>query len=213
MLDTKPIAIVPARIGSKRIKHKNIINFKNKPLIYWTINVALKSKIFSKVYVSTDSLIIKNKLKSFKKKIYFLKRPKKYSGDKTQTKTLVKHLILNNLLFEKFNDFFLLQPTSPMRTKNNLIKMWKVYKKNKLSNLASVSFKKNKFKITKSKINLYPKSKKFLKKNIYLTGSIYINNIKKFLKNPDFIKNKNNFYLVKNKYSLDIDYVEDLKKL
>ena len=63
MINKKPIAIVPARGGSKRIKLKNIVLFKNRPLIYWTIKSAIECKIFSKIYVSTDSNIIKYELK------------------------------------------------------------------------------------------------------------------------------------------------------
>ena len=40
------IAIIPARSGSKRIKNKNIKIFYNKPLIYYSIKAAIKSKLF-----------------------------------------------------------------------------------------------------------------------------------------------------------------------
>jgi CMP-N,N'-diacetyllegionaminic acid synthase len=210
-MDKKPIAIIPARIGSKRIKYKNIILFKKKPLIFWTIDAAIQSKIFSEIYVSTDSKIIRDKLSHFKNKIKYIKRPKKLSGDKTKTKTLIKYLIRKNSFHKKFKDFFLLQPTSPLRTKKNIIEMWKIYLKNKLTNLTSVNLKKNNYRVKKSKINLFPKSKNVFKKSIYLNGSIYINNIQKFLKNPDFIKDRYNYYLLKNKHSLDLDNIKDLK--
>lgn len=51
---SKPICIIPARGGSKRIPRKNIIAFNGKPLIAWSIETALKSEVFSKVVVSTD---------------------------------------------------------------------------------------------------------------------------------------------------------------
>ena len=51
----KVIAIIPARGGSKRIPKKNIIDFMGKPMIAWTIEAAVKSKIFDKIIVSTDS--------------------------------------------------------------------------------------------------------------------------------------------------------------
>ena len=49
------IAIIPARSGSKRIKNKNIKLFNGHPIISWSIKEAIKSKIFDKVIVSTDS--------------------------------------------------------------------------------------------------------------------------------------------------------------
>ncbi|WP_417859719.1 cytidylyltransferase domain-containing protein [Winogradskyella sediminis] len=48
-------AIIPARGGSKRIPHKNIIPIGGKPMIAWTIEAALNSKYISKVIVSTDN--------------------------------------------------------------------------------------------------------------------------------------------------------------
>ena len=49
----KILGVIPARSGSKAIKLKNIKVFNNKPLIYWTIKSAKKSKL-SKLIVSTD---------------------------------------------------------------------------------------------------------------------------------------------------------------
>ena len=45
----KIIAIIPARGGSKRIKNKNLINFFGKPIIHYSLELALNSKIFDKV--------------------------------------------------------------------------------------------------------------------------------------------------------------------
>ena len=44
----KCIAIIPARGGSKRIPRKNIKNFHGKPLIAYSIEAALSSKLFLK---------------------------------------------------------------------------------------------------------------------------------------------------------------------
>ena len=82
------LAIIPARGGSKRIKNKNIKNFFKKPIISYPIREAIKSKIFDKVIVSTDSDEIEKISKRFGAEIYF-KRPKKLSGDKVSDK-LVK---------------------------------------------------------------------------------------------------------------------------
>ena len=49
------VAIIPARSGSKRIKNKNIKLFFGKPIIIYVIKLLIKSKIFDKIIVSTDS--------------------------------------------------------------------------------------------------------------------------------------------------------------
>lgn len=48
------ICIIPARGGSKRIPKKNIREFFGKPIISYVIDVAIKSKLFDQVMVSTD---------------------------------------------------------------------------------------------------------------------------------------------------------------
>ena len=75
------ICIIPARSGSKGIKNKNIKIIGGKPLIYWTINAAIKSKFFSKVIVSTDSPQIKRlvKINVFVIQSYILNKSRKLS--------------------------------------------------------------------------------------------------------------------------------------
>ena len=49
------IAIIPARKGSKRLKDKNFKYLNKKPLIYWTIRAAKRSKLIKDVFISSDS--------------------------------------------------------------------------------------------------------------------------------------------------------------
>ena len=51
--------IIPARSGSKRIKDKNLKKFFGKPLIYYSIKLAIRSKVFNDIIVSTDSKRLK----------------------------------------------------------------------------------------------------------------------------------------------------------
>ena len=51
----KNIIVIPARGNSKGIKKKNLINFCNKPLLYWTLKQAKKTKMIKDIYVSTES--------------------------------------------------------------------------------------------------------------------------------------------------------------
>ena len=59
------ICIIPARGGSKRIPGKNIKDFLGKPLIAYSIESALNSKVFSDVIVSTDDEMIANVAREF----------------------------------------------------------------------------------------------------------------------------------------------------
>ena len=61
----KKIAIIPARGGSKRIPHKNIIEFAGKPMIAWTIEAAIGSGICDEIYVSTDDTEIADVCKQY----------------------------------------------------------------------------------------------------------------------------------------------------
>jgi len=73
------IAIIPAKGNSKRLKNKNIRSLNKKPLIYWTIKHAQKSKIIKKIFVSTDSQKISNFAQ--KMNIGVIRRPKKLGGE------------------------------------------------------------------------------------------------------------------------------------
>jgi len=70
------LAVIPARGNSQRIKNKNLIKLNKKPLIYWTIKSALKSKYISDICVTSDSEKILNYCKNFDVKTIL--RPKKF---------------------------------------------------------------------------------------------------------------------------------------
>ena len=70
------IALIPARGGSKSIYKKNIALLGNKPLIYYTIEIAKQSKLIDKVFVSTDDIEIQSISENLGAEVPFL-RPKK----------------------------------------------------------------------------------------------------------------------------------------
>jgi CMP-N-acetylneuraminic acid synthetase len=65
------LAIIPARVGSKRIPKKNIKNFVGYPIIKYSIDAAIKSNLFDKVIVSTDDETIANISRSFGAEVHF----------------------------------------------------------------------------------------------------------------------------------------------
>jgi len=88
----KAVAIIPARGGSKRIPRKNIKDFFGKPIIAYSIEIALVSKLFEKVIVSTDDEEIASVAKQYGAEVPFL-RPKELSDDFTGTEDVVDHVL------------------------------------------------------------------------------------------------------------------------
>ena len=82
------LCVIPARGGSKRIPQKNIKNFFGKPLIAYSIEVALKSNIFNRIVVSTDDEEIAKTARMFGAETPFL-RPKEISDDFTALSEVV----------------------------------------------------------------------------------------------------------------------------
>ena len=89
---SKCVCIIPARGGSKRIPKKNIKDFFGKPLISYTIETALKSKLFEKVIVSTDDETIAQVAKEYGAEVPFL-RPVELSDDFTGTGAVISHAL------------------------------------------------------------------------------------------------------------------------
>ena len=89
----KSIAIIPARGGSKRIPRKNIKNFLGKPIISYSLDAALQSKLFDEVMVSTDDEEILNIALENGAKVPFL-RSKKNAGDLASTYDVLEEVIL-----------------------------------------------------------------------------------------------------------------------
>lgn len=117
----KNLAIIPARSKSKGLPNKNIKQLNGKPLIAYSIEAALESKIFDEVMVSTDSEEYASIAKKYGASVPFL-RSEKNSSDSSSSWDAVKEVLCN---YEKngkvFDNICLLQPTSPLRTYSDII--------------------------------------------------------------------------------------------
>ena len=110
------LCIVPARKNSQRIKNKNLLKIKNKPLIEYTFDQIRKTKHIKDVIVSTDSNSIRKLALSNKIDCPFL-RPQNISGNNASTFSVVKHAYnyIKNKYKINYKYIVLLQPTSPLR--------------------------------------------------------------------------------------------------
>ena len=85
----KIVAVIPARGNSKRLKDKNIFNVWNKPMIYWTIKAAKKSKFIKDIYVSSESKKVLSISKNLKVKT--IDRPQILSNDRVFKMDVIAH--------------------------------------------------------------------------------------------------------------------------
>ena len=114
----KNIALIPARGGSKGIKRKNIKLFNNKPLIYWSIKMALESDYIDRVIVSTEDEEIADIARTFSAEVPFI-RPASLAQDHSKGIETVLHALEN---LSDVANILLMQPTSPLRKHNHIAK-------------------------------------------------------------------------------------------
>ncbi len=103
------VGLIPARGGSKGIPRKNLAPVAGKPLLAWTVEVALVADSLARVVVSTDDDEIAYVAKSLGAEV--LERPAKLATDETPMLDVVRHA--TSALGADV--IVLLQPTSPLR--------------------------------------------------------------------------------------------------
>jgi len=113
----KVVAIIPARGGSKRIPRKNIKDFHRKPLLAYSIEIALASKLFDKIVVSTDDSEIASVAEAYGADIQI--RPVDLSDDYSGTAEVIEYVLDN--LKEKFDYVCTIYATAPLLQSKYLI--------------------------------------------------------------------------------------------
>ena len=206
------IIYIPARSGSKRIINKNIKKFLSKPLIYWTIDFALRFKN-TKIIISTNNQkwcrLIKDEYKNRLENLIILKRPNYLSRDKSNIINSITNDLRRLNENNKFIKILLLQPTSPYRNYKKILKIF-----NENVNKKSISI--SSFELMKDDKSIFiPRHNQLQRSNIYLkaNGNFYICSIDILKKYNSFINKETIPYISKNNYeNIDIDQHEDWKK-
>lgn len=116
----KNIAIIPARSGSKGLKDKNIKPLADKPLLVYSIEAAVLSGCFSTVMVSTNSEEYAKIARTYGAEVPFLRSEKTSSDSASSWDAVLEVLNRYEEMTESFDTFCLLQPTSPLRTSNDI---------------------------------------------------------------------------------------------
>ena len=223
----KILVVIPARSLSKGIKNKNIIKLNGKPLFAHSINYAKKSKIVDKIIVSTDSLKYVAIAKKYKAEAPFL-RSKKLAGDLVPDYPVIYDSLIKSEKFFKFKfDYVvLLRPTSPQREKGLIEKGIKIlHARKSATSIRSVvktyshpyrHFLINTKGIMKAIIkNIkepYNLERQLLPKFYFQSGDLEIIK-RKTLINGSVSGNNMLPLLINNYNSIDVDNINDLKKI
>ncbi|MBP3197174.1 MAG: acylneuraminate cytidylyltransferase family protein [Butyrivibrio sp.] len=216
----KIIAIIPARGGSKGIPNKNIYPLCDKPLIAYTIEAAKKSKYIDNVVVSTDSEKISEVSKQYGAQVPFL-RPENLATDTAKTiDVLIDALDRLQKCDEKYHTLVLLQPTSPLRSTEDIDSAIELFFANGCESLVSVT-----------EVNINPVlirkivdgkacpilnqsstvRRQDFEKYYRVNGAIYINKIDE-LTCLTSLNDNSLAYIMPTSRSLDIDTQDDIKE-
>jgi CMP-N,N'-diacetyllegionaminic acid synthase len=114
------LAIIPARGGSKGIPRKNIKPLMGKPLIGWTIDAVKQASCIDRIIVSTEDEVIASVACDLGADVPFM-RPAEIAADDTPGVAPVLHAIEQ---LPEYEWVLLLQPTSPLRSAEDIDGIW-----------------------------------------------------------------------------------------
>lgn len=214
------LTIIPARGGSKGVPRKNIMPLNGKPLIYYSIKNAFESNFINEIIISTEDTEIKKITEEFGLKV--ITRPEELATDDSKTIDVIIH-VLDSLNFEGYipSIVVILQPTSPLRTSDDIDSAIEIFLKKDCDSVVSVcEFDHSPYWALKLENNyLSPMfGQEYLLKPRQELPTAYIPNGAVFISSPDKIRKYRSFYCPKTipyimptDRSIDIDSTLDFK--
>lgn len=215
----RKIAIIPARSGSKGLPNKNILNLYGKPLLAWTVEAAVKSKMFDRIILSTDSKQYGDIGLQFGAEILY--RDEKTSNDTASTYDVIKDLF-GKIDISNIDYFVLLQPTSPFRNEVHIKEAINLFENNMGSFDTLVSVKKSHKSADLIKpiddtlsLKFFDKDFSNYKRQEYCeyepNGAIFISKIESYLNIKHFFGKQGIAYIMNEDDSVDIDGRNDFE--
>jgi pseudaminic acid cytidylyltransferase len=210
------ICIIPARGGSKRVPKKNLKNFLGFPIISYAIIVAKKSKLFSKIIVSTEDKEIAKISKKYGAEIHY--RPKKLSDDITGTNAVICDVINSYQKKIKINIVCCIYPTSVFCTTIFLKKALTLLDKKTKYVFTASKYNHSIFRsfLKKKKISmLFPKKEKKRTQDLppayHDAAQFYFGWKESWLKNKSIFNKYSKFIEIDEHKTQDIDNLLDWK--
>jgi CMP-N-acetylneuraminic acid synthetase len=221
----KILAVTLARGGSRSIKKKNLALINGKPLIYYTIKEALKSKLISRYIVSTDDPQTKKISKKYGAEVPFL-RPKKYSTSKAKAVVADMHALkwVEKNESCKYDFFIELMATNPLKTHKDIDNVLRKLIRSKADSVIGMVKAEDHHplrikKIVNGKIKNFSKDlieipemhRQQLKPSAYIrNGSMYASKRNMLIKGKRYGTKNSIAYLMNSNNSINIDTPIDL---
>ncbi len=215
------LAIIPARSGSKGLKDKNIKELCGKPLMAYSIEAAIKSGCFDEVMVSTDSQDYAEIAQLYGASVPFLRSAFTASDTASSWEMVDEVLDKYKEIGKSFDSFCLLQPTSPLRTADDIKAAYSIYLNNASFAVISVCEAEhsplwcghlsndngmNGF-ISIENIKQRQACEKFYR----LNGALYIVDVSKYCENKFLYREGSFAYIMSQERSIDIDSQVDFE--
>lgn len=210
----KILAVIPARMGSKRLPEKNIKVLNGKPMIVYTIDAIKKSHYINRFIVSTEDKIITQIAQSNGAEVIL--RPTKLARDDSPTDDVVINVLEQLQKKEQYvpEIIILLQATSPLRTTEDIDTAMKIFLGSSGVSLISVTeydhtpywaFRIEKGFLKPEFASGSLKRSQDLPKLYRPNGSIFIIRLDSFLKHRSFYTKQNLSFIMPRERSIDID--------
>ena len=157
----KIYAMIPVRIGSQRLKYKNLALINGKPLVYYAIKAAKDSGLFHKIIINSDHKIFAEIAKRFD--IEFYLRPNDLGLSTTNSDDVVADFMIKN---QEATEVCWVNSIAPLQTGKEIIEVVKFFYSNQLDSLITVEEKQVHCMYNKSPINFSFKSEFALTQNL-----------------------------------------------
>ena len=216
----KIISIIPARGGSKGIPRKNIKLLNGKPLISYFIDASNSCSLIDETYVSTEDGEISEISKGNNAEV--IERPDELAGDDSSSIDVILHVL--DYLEDKgeLPDLFvLLQPTSPLRTSEDIEASINSFLESDCDSLVSVCKLDHRsllnfsledgFLVQNNNESLFNSRRQDMPSYYSLNGAIYITTPGFIRKNRSFYSDKTIPHVMSKEKSIDIDTSFDFK--
>jgi len=204
MVDSRRILmVIPARGGSKRLPRKNVLPLAGKPLICWTIEVALEAGLDARVLVTSDDEEILAVARQYESKgVIVLKRADELATDTATTvDALVDAVAVERLAGYSPDTIVLLQPTSPLRTSKDICDAVELFASDK--NRATV--------VSVCEVDLSGKRSQDYGKEYRLNGAVYVAKTDILMDGKTLFTKCLRAFVMPRYRSLDIDEEVDFK--